>query len=269
MNAAKNYQADMELHTMDRDKLIEEMLVQVKYIARRIHDRLPQHVSLDDLIQAGVVGLLDAVDKFDPSKNTQLKTYAKFRIRGAILDSLRDCDWGPRDLRRQARQIEKLQSDLRNTLQRAPTDEEIAKEMDLDLNGYYDVLNTLHGLTLGSLEDSTDHEGGYGDELSTYVPYAPDQDPFFLCAKTEMKEILVEALGELPKKEREVLVLYYYEELTLREVGEIIGVVESRVSQLRSAALMRLRSRMQDLLSSRPPVPGAVLQAKEGACKRF
>src|SRR5476649_1114249 len=147
MNAAKNYQADMELHTMDRDKLIEEMLVQVKYIARRIHDRLPQHVSLDDLIQAGVVGLLDAVDKFDPSKNTQLKTYAKFRIRGAILDSLRDCDWGPRD--------------LRNTLQRAPTDEEIAKEMDLDLNGYYDVLNTLHGLTLGSLEDSTDHEGGY------------------------------------------------------------------------------------------------------------
>src|SRR5450432_4016318 len=194
MNAAKNYQADMELHTMDRDKLIEEMLVQVKYIARRIHDRLPQHVSLDDLIQAGVVGLLDAVDKFDPSKNTQLKTYAKFRIRGAILDSLRDCDWGPRDLRRQARQVEEVQSKLRNQLGRAATEEEIAKELGLNLTEYYELLGTLHGMNLGSIEDSTDHDESR-DELCTYIPYAPEQDPFFLCAKSEMKDILQKALG--------------------------------------------------------------------------
>jgi RNA polymerase sigma factor for flagellar operon FliA len=121
-------------------------------------------------------------------------------------------------------------------------------------------------MTLGSLEDSTDHEDSH-DELCTYIPYAPEQDPFFLCASSEMKDILKNALGDLPKKEREVLVLYYYEELTLREVGEILGVVESRVSQLRSAALTRLRSRMQDLLSERPPQRASVA-GKGQACRR-
>jgi RNA polymerase sigma factor for flagellar operon FliA len=209
---------------------------------------------------------MDAVQKFDPSKNAQLKTYAKFRIRGAILDSLRDCDWGPRDLRRQARQVEEVQSKLRNHLGRAATEEEIAKELGLNLTEYYELLGTLHGMNLGSLEDSTDHDESR-DELCTYIPYAPEQDPFFLCAKSEMKDILEKALADLPKKEREVLVLYYYEELTLREVGEIIGVVESRVSQLRSAAVTRLRSRMQDLLSERPPQRGAAAE-KGNACRR-
>jgi RNA polymerase sigma factor for flagellar operon FliA len=260
MNPAEQYNAAIQIQTFDREKLVEEMLVQVKYIARRIHERLPQHVPFDDLVQAGMVGLLDAVQKFDPTKNAQLKTYAKFRIRGAILDSLRDCDWGPRDLRRQARQVEEVQSRLRNQLGHAPTEEEIAKEMDLELTEYYELLGTLHGMNLGSLEDSTDH-----DEC-TYIPYAPEQDPFFLCAKSEMKDILQNALGDLPKKEREVLVLYYYEELTLREVGEILGVVESRVSQLRSAALTRLRSRMQDLLAERPPQQGTV--GKVQACRK-
>jgi RNA polymerase sigma factor for flagellar operon FliA len=267
MSAAKQYESAMQVEAVDRDQLIQEMLVQVKYIARRIHERLPQHVPFDDLVQAGVVGLLDAVNKFDPSKNTQLKTYAKFRIRGAILDSLRECDWGPRDLRRQARQVEDTQSRLRNTLGRAATEEEISAELGLGLTEYHELLGTLHGLTLGSLEDSTEHEGAH-DELATYVPYAPEQDPFFLCAKGEMKEILMKALEDLPKKEREVLVLYYYEELTLREVGEVLGVVESRVSQLRSAALTRLRARMQDLLSARPTPASARNLTKEQPCKR-
>jgi len=252
---------------VDRDQLIQEMLVQVKYIARRIHERLPQHVPYDDLVQAGVVGLLDAVNKFDPSKNAQLKTYAKFRIRGAILDSLRESDWGPRDLRRQARRVEDAQSRLRNKLGRAPTEEEICTELGVNLTEYHELLGTLHGLTLGSLEDSTEHEGAQ-DELSTYVPFAPEMDPFYVCAKGEMKEILMKALQDLPPKEREVLVLYYYEELTLREVGEVLGVVESRVSQLRSAALTRLRARMQDLLSERKSPPVARGLAKEQPCKR-
>jgi RNA polymerase sigma factor for flagellar operon FliA len=121
-------------------------------------------------------------------------------------------------------------------------------------------------MTLGSLEDSTDHDDSH-NELYTYVPYAPEEDPFFLCAKGEMKQILQKALGDLPKKEREVLVLYYYEELTLREVGEILGVVESRVSQLRSAALTRLRARMQDLLAQRPG-PANRVAGKEQPCRR-
>jgi RNA polymerase sigma factor for flagellar operon FliA len=266
MNPAEQYNAAMQIQAIDREKLVEEMLVQVKYIARRIHERLPQHVPFDDLVQAGMVGLLDAVQKFDPTKNTQLKTYAKFRIRGAILDSLRDCDWGPRELRRQARQVEEVQRKLRNELGRAPSEEEIAKELGLNLTEYYELLGSLHGMNLGSLEDSTDHDDAH-DELYSYIPYAPEQDPFFLCAKGEMKEILKKALGDLPKKEREVLVLYYYEELTLREVGEILGVVESRVSQLRSAALTRLRARMQDLLGQRPP-QGIVNGGREQACRR-
>lgn len=266
MNPAQQYNAAMQIQAVDREKLVEEMLVQVKYIARRIHERLPQHVPFDDLVQAGMVGLLDAAQKFDPTKNAQLKTYAKFRIRGAILDSLRDCDWGPRDLRRQARQVEEVQTKLRNQFGRAPTEEEIAKELGLDLAEYYELLGTLHGMTLGSLEDSTDHDDAH-DELCTYVPYAPEQDPFFLCASSEMKDILQKALGDLPKKEKEVLILYYYEELTLREVGEILGVVESRVSQLRSAALTRLRSRMQDLLNERP-VPRAAAAGKGQSCRR-
>jgi RNA polymerase sigma factor for flagellar operon FliA len=266
MNAAQKYESAMKIQAVDRDKLIEEMMVQVKYIARRIHERLPQHVPFDDLVQAGMVGLLDAVQKFDPTKNAQLKTYAKFRIRGAILDSLRDCDWGPRDLRRQARQVEQVQSKLRCELGRAPLEEEVAKELGLNLAEYHELLGTLHGMNLGSLEESTDHDESR-DELCTYVPYAPEQDPFFLCAKTEMKEIMAKALGDLPKKEKEVMALYYYEELTLREIGEVLGVVESRVSQLRSAALVRLRARMQDLLGARPP-QSQLPHGKEQRCKK-
>ncbi len=219
MTAASKYAETMQIDTTDRDKLIEDMLIHVRYIARRIHERVPQHVPFDDLVQAGTIGLMDAVQKYDPAKNTQFKTYAKFRIRGAILDSLRDCDWAPRDLRRQARQIEQAQTKLRNQLGHTPTDEETA------------------------------------------APYAPEKDPFFLCAQSEMKEILTAAIEDLPKKERDVMVLYYYEELTLKEVGAVLGVVESRVSQLRSAAILRLRSRMQELMKQPKAPPAARFHA--------
>jgi RNA polymerase sigma factor for flagellar operon FliA len=246
MTAADKHAANnMPMNTLDRDQVIEDMLIHVRYIARRIHERLPQHIVFEDLVQSGIVGLIDAVHKYDPTKNTQFKTYAKFRIRGAILDSLRECDWAPRDLRRQARRIEKIQSKLRNELGHAPTEEETAQALDLDLKQYHELLGTLNGLTLGSLDSTSGHEGAQ-DELATYLPYAPDQDPFFLCAQSEMKDNLRAALEELPKNERDVLVLYYYEELTLKEVGAVVGVVESRACQLRAAALLRLRSRMQD-----------------------
>ncbi|HYL93685.1 MAG TPA: FliA/WhiG family RNA polymerase sigma factor [Alphaproteobacteria bacterium] len=251
MNSARPWEGSTtdQLQDLNKDQLISEMLPQVRYIARRVYERLPQHVPFDDLVQAGTVGLLDAVEKFDPTKNAQLKTYAKFRIRGAILDSLRDYDWAPRDLRRQARRVEDAQSKLRNSAGRTPGDDEVAQEMGLSLKQYYDLLGSLNGLTLGSLEGGSNQEDEQ-DELCTYVPYAPELDPFFLCARGEMKEILTTALGELPQRERDVLVFYYYEELTLKEVGAILGVVESRVSQLRSSALVRLRAKMQDLLGT-------------------
>jgi RNA polymerase sigma factor for flagellar operon FliA len=250
MNSLRADEEAAQKHAAKRERLIEDTAGQVRYIAQRIHDRLPQHVLIDDLIQAGMVGLLDAVKRYDPDKNTQFKTYAKFRIRGAILDGLRACDWAPRELRRQGRLIEAAQSMLRNRLGRTPAEEEIADALSLDLNAYQTLLGTLNGLNLGSLERSDDHEGSE-DQLSTYLPYAPDLDPFYLCAQSEMKEILALALEDLPKRERDVLVLYYFEELTLKEVGALLGVVESRVSQLRSGAILRLRSRMQELLGQR------------------
>lgn len=267
MTAANKHAASMRVASLDRDRLIEEMLVHVRYIARRIHERLPQHVMFDDLVQSGLVGLMDAIDKYDPSRNTQFKTYAKFRIRGEILDSLRDCDWAPRDLRRQARRIEQTQSTLRNTLGRSPTEEETAQALNLSLEQYYELLGTLNGLALGSLDSTADHDGSQ-DELATYVPYAPDEDPFFICAKSEMREVLASALEDLPKRERDVLVLYYYEELTLKEVGAVLGVVESRVSQLRSAAVLRLRSRMQELLAQRPDPAAVLSNSNEKAYRR-
>jgi RNA polymerase sigma factor for flagellar operon FliA len=269
MNSARQCEGPTPDQSQDLEKkqLIGEMLAQVKYIARRVYERLPQHVPFDDLVQAGVVGLLDAVEKFDPTKNAQLRTYAKFRIRGAILDSLRDYDWSPRDLRRQARRVEDAQSKLRNNLGRTPGDDEVAREMGLTLEQYYELLGNLNGLTLGSLEGGSDQEGEQ-DELCTYVPYAPELDPFFLCAQGEMKEILTTALETLPQRERDVLVLYYYEELTLKEVGAILGVVESRVSQLRSSALVRLRAQMQELLGANlvkvPAETGAGLPVSMG-----
>ncbi len=266
MTAASKYAETMQIDTTDRDKLIEDMLIHVRYIARRIHERVPQHVPFDDLVQAGTIGLMDAVQKYDPAKNTQFRTYAKFRIRGAILDSLRDCDWAPRDLRRQARQIEQAQTKLRNQLGHTPTDEETAAELELNLPDYHELLGNLNGLSLGSLEGASDNEESQ-DVLCTYVPYAPEKDPFFLCAQSEMKEILAAALEDLPKKERDVMVLYYYEELTLKEVGAVLGVVESRVSQLRSAAVLRLRSRMQELLKQ-PTAPPAARSREAQSCRR-
>jgi len=247
--------------SVDRDKLVEEMLDRVKYIAYRIHDRLPGHVPFDDLVQAGIVGLLDAAQKFDPTRNIQFTTYAKFRIHGAIVDSLRDGDWASRKLRRDARQIEQAHSKLSNSLGRSPSEEEVARELKMELTQYQELLGNLNGLNLGSLEGCTMQ----GDEIVTYVPYDPEPDPYFLCARSEMKAILAETLSDLPKKERDVLVLYYYEELTLREIAEILGLVESRISQLRAAALTRLRARLQGVLAGHSPQVAQAHRVRTGA----
>ena len=231
----------------ERDRLLMEHLPTVRYIARRIHERLPQHVELDDLISAGVVGLIDAFAKFDHDKKVQFKSYAQFRIRGAILDSLRTLDWSPRELRRKGRAVEEAIRSVTQRLGRAPAEQEIAGEMELSLEEYQQLLGDLKGLEIGSLHMERSEDSG--DEELAYIPGSPEDDPLFRCLKGEMKQCLIDAIDGLPEKERLVLTLYYYEELTMKEIGKTLGVVESRISQIHSSAVLRLRVALADLNS--------------------
>jgi RNA polymerase sigma factor for flagellar operon FliA len=241
----------------ERDLLLMEHLPTVRYLARRIHERLPQHVELDDLVSAGVVGLIDAFTKFDHKKKVQFKSYAQFRIRGAILDSLRTLDWSPRELRRKGRAVEEAIRAVTQRVGRAPSEQELAREMALTLAEYQALLGDLKGLEIGSLHMERSEDSG--DEELAYVPGAPEDDPLFRCLKGEMKQRLADAIDELPEKERMVLTLYYYEELTMKEIGLTLGVVESRVSQIHSSAVLRLRA---SLASLRPGDSAAVVKAK-------
>jgi RNA polymerase sigma factor for flagellar operon FliA len=234
----------------ERERLLLEHLPQVRHIARRIHDRLPAQVPLDDLIHAGVVGLIDAVGKFDPGKNVQLKSYAKFRIRGAILDSLREMDWGPRHLRRQARRIEDAHRDLKLRLGRVGSEPELAAELGMSLEKFQRLLGELRGLDLGSLQVE-DTDSNSAENVVRYRSGGADKDPFFLCLRGEMNSLVGSALENLDEKERQVMNLYYLEELTMREVGAVLGVGESRVSQIHSVALVRLRARLEETLRLR------------------
>lgn len=224
----------------DRDRLIVEHLPSVRFIARRIHERLPQHVDLEELISAGVLGLMDAVEKFDSRKQVQFKSYAQFRIRGAILDSLRVLDWSPRELRRKGRAIEETIRALTSQLGRTPGEAEIAAEMGLTLSAYQQILGELKSLEIGSLNLERNEESG--EEELAYVPGPATDDPLFRCLQGEMRERLAAAIEALPERERLVLTLYYYEELTMKEIAQVLELVESRISQIHSAAVLRLRS---------------------------
>src|SRR5271165_2451625 len=172
----------------ERERVLMEQLPQVRYIARRIHDRLPRHVPLEDLVHAGVVGLIDALHKFDRAKHVQFGSYAKFRIRGAILDSLRELDWSPRDLRRQARRLEEAHNTLRARLGRNPSEPELAAELGIDLRALQLLLGEISGLEVGSLRvESPRH--GHEEDLCECLPDDSEQTPLFLCLRSEMKHL--------------------------------------------------------------------------------
>jgi len=234
----------------DRDRILLEQLPQVRYLARRIHERLPRHVPLEDLVHAGVVGLIDALNKFDASKHVQFGSYAKFRIRGAILDSLREMDWGPRELRRKARKVDEAHRKLSLELSRAPTENEMAQELELSLAQFQHLLGEIDSLEVGSLRVESPWDGKEED-LCDYLPSRHEDTPFYRCLRSEMKDLLARAIAELPEKERQVLALYYFEELTMKEVGAVLGIGESRVSQIHSLAVVRLRSRLDEIMAAK------------------
>jgi RNA polymerase sigma factor for flagellar operon FliA len=233
--------------TGEQEKVLLEHLPIVRFIARRIHERLPQHVEMEDLVSAGVVGLMDAFSKFDPEKKVQFRSYAQFRIRGAILDSLRTLDWSPRELRRKGRAVEEAIRVLTARLGHAPGEVEIAAEMSIDLEAYQQLLGELKGLEIGTLH--VEHNENSGEEELAYVPGRPEDDPLFHCLRGELEQRLAQAIANLPERERLVMTLYYYEEMTMREIGLALGVVESRVSQVHASAVVHLRSALRDLAS--------------------
>ena len=235
-----------DLLTPEQEKLMVEHLPIVRFIARRIHERLPQHVPIEDLYSAGVVGLLDAFGKFDPSKQVQFRSYAQFRIRGAILDSLRTLDWSPRELRRKGRAIEQAIQTLTAQFGRAPNDLEIAQQLNIDLAAYQQLLGELKGLEIGTLHSERSEDSG--EEELVYLPNRPEDDPLFRFLHGELRERLSAAIGELPERERLVMTLYYYEETTMKEIGLILGVVESRISQIHASAVLHLRARLADFV---------------------
>lgn len=224
----------------ERDRLILEHLTQVKLIARRIHERLPASVSLEDLISAGTMGLIAAIDRYDPKLDVKLKTYADYKIRGAILDSLRELDWAPRQQRKRSKLIENAIAVLEQKLKRSPKEEEIASQLNISMVEYYDWLSRVRGLNLGSLENTSGDDDSH--DLLAFTPDAGQQSPAHILERAELEKLLASAIEKMPNLERTVLSLYFYEDMTLREVSAVVGLHESRISQLKSQAVLRLRS---------------------------
>ena len=231
---------------LERDQLIIEHLPQIKYIAQRISTKLPSHIELNDLVSAGVLGLLDAIEKFDPGRGVKFKTYAELRIKGAILDSLRNLDWAPRSLRKKSKDLERVYKELEQKHGRPATDKEVCEAMDISLEEYYELIDQIKGLNLGSFQELASQDDDKNAEpLVKYVPDSPQLDPFFIFHKSEIRDLLGGAIDTLPKKERLVVSLYYYDELTMKEIGKVLGVNESRVSQLHTKAMLRLRTKLR------------------------
>jgi RNA polymerase sigma factor for flagellar operon FliA len=230
--------------------MIEHLPI-VRFIARSVHERLPQHLPIEDLYSAGVQGLLDAFGKFDPSKKVLFRTYAQFRIRGAILDSLRTLDWSPRELRRKARAIEQVIQELTAQFGRFPVDIEIAQKLNIPLAAYQQLLGELKGLEIGTLYSERSDDSG--EEELVNLPSRAEEDPLFRFLDAEMHERLTKAIEELPERERMVMNLYYYEETSMREIGLIMGVVESRVSQIHASAVLHLRARLSSPKTDEEP----------------
>jgi RNA polymerase sigma factor FliA len=236
--------------SVDRDQLVINHVGLVKVMAHRLAQRLPSQVEMSDLISVGVLGLIDAAGRYRPAMGVPFDAFARRRVQGAMLDALRDLDWAPRSLRRMRRDIDGATAQLRHQLRREPTEEEIAGAMSMTTVEYERALDQIRTLELGAVRqlDATGEDGTPLLELCL----DPEEGPDVQLERTELKRLLAKALLELPERERHILALYYEEEMTMAEIGAVIGVCESRVSQLRSLALSRLRSSLRGTLGDRP-----------------
>jgi RNA polymerase sigma factor FliA len=231
-----------------RDRLILTYAPLVKYVAGRLGSGLPAHVDENDLVSYGLLGLIGAIERFDPGRDIKFETYAIARIKGSIIDELRAMDWVPRSVRSRARDIERAIGELERKLMRAPTDEEIAEKLGVTVDDLNESLSEIGRSSIAALDElwTISSGGGGGDQVALIDTIEDTQgpEPQSELAQTELKEALGEAIARLPEREKLVVTLYYYEELTLREIGEVLGVTESRVSQLHTKAILRLKARL-------------------------
>jgi RNA polymerase sigma factor for flagellar operon FliA len=229
-----------------RDRLILMYAPIVKYVAGRLGSGLPAHVDEGDLVSYGLLGLISAIERYDPDRDVKFETYAIARIKGSILDELRALDWVPRSVRSRARQIERAMAELEAKLGHAPSDEELAKKVGISDLELEDSLTDISRSSIAALDELWTISGSGGDQVALIDTIEDTQgpEPQSAFAQTELREMVADAITNLPEREKLVITLYYYEDLTLREIGEVLGVTESRVSQLHTKAVLRLKARL-------------------------
>jgi RNA polymerase sigma factor for flagellar operon FliA len=233
-----------------KDEIIIEYAPLIKYIAHKIASRLPANIELDDLISCGVIGLMDAIDKFDPTRDNKFKTYAEFRIRGAILDELRAQDWVPRSVREKAKLVERTYSKLEANLGRPATDDEMCEELKIDQGEFHELLNKAKSVSLLNIDDSATFNRGDKRLMAGLMENSRAGNPYNEVSYQNIKQKLKDGIKSLPEKQRLVLSLYYYEDLNLKEIGQVLDVTESRVSQLHTQAILKLRSKLRNVVDN-------------------
>jgi RNA polymerase sigma factor for flagellar operon FliA len=233
-----------------REQIVLEHAPLIRYIVNRIAVRLPSHIDLDDLHNTGVIGLMDAIEKYDPEKNCKFKTYAEFRIKGAILDQLRSLDWVPRSVRQKSRKLEKAYGEVEQRLGRSANEDEVADSLGLELDKFHTLINQVRGISLVNLEEirGTNSDGDRAGTFADIIEDVHSENPFASLKLMETKHVISDTIGSLPEKERLVISLYYYEDLNMKEIGNILGITESRVCQIHTKSVMRLRSKLKGMV---------------------
>ena len=230
--------------TKQKDTLIMEYAPLIKFIAQKIAVRLPSHIELDDLISSGVIGLMDAIEKYDPSRDNKFKTYAEFRIRGAILDELRAQDWVPRSVRDKAKMLDRTIVELESQYGRTATDEEVSAKLGVSMDEFYDLVNQVRPVSVLSIDEASTFSNVDKMSILNLLESCKINNPLNQLKIKSIKGIVTGAIEDLPERQRLVLSLYYYEDLNLKEIGKILRVTESRVSQLHAQAISRLRAKL-------------------------
>ena len=248
-DAKENYS---EIPASVKEQLVLEHTSLIRYIVNRIAIRLPSHIDLDDLHNTGVIGLIDAMEKYDPEKNCKFKTYAEFRIKGAILDQLRSLDWVPRSVRQKSRRLERAYGEVEQRLGRGASDEEVADSLGLQIDKFHELINQVRGISLVNLEEvrGVNADGDRTGSFADIVEDVNSENPFSSVKLTESKNVIAETIATLPEKERLVITLYYYEDLNMKEIGGILGITESRVCQIHTKSVLRLRAKLKSLMDS-------------------
>ena len=240
----KDYRCTMDPKV--KDEIIVEYAPLVRFIAMKIAARLPANIELDDLISCGVIGLMDAISKFDPSRDNKFKTYAEFRIRGSILDELRSQDWVPRSVREKTKVLERAYAKLERDFGRPATDDEMCKELDCSLEEFHEILNKSKSVSLLNIDDSTTFSRGDKKLMMGLLEHRRSSNPFSAVNYKRAQGIIRDGIKALPEKQRLVLSLYYFEDLNLKEIGQVLDVTESRVSQLHTQAIFKLKAKLKN-----------------------